>query len=82
MGHAVALMHEHQREDRDDFLIFHADRVTKDRDQYEKRDTIARTEKYDFKSLMHYPVGDSSNPYFESRTGTPIPKEIRFRTAR
>jgi hypothetical protein len=76
MGHSVALMHEHQREDRDDFLIFHADRVTEHADQYEKKDTIGRTAKYDFESLMHYNAGDASNPIFESLTGIPVPAQI------
>ena len=76
MCHSLALMHEHQREDRDDYLTFHADRVTVDADQYEKQDTIARTENYDFMSLMHYPVGDVGNPIFESLTGVPPPAQI------
>lgn len=76
MGHAVGLMHEHQRSDRDDFVIFHEDRVTAEAEQYEKEDTADRTAKYDFESLMHYHAGDPNNPLFESRTGVPAPAEI------
>jgi hypothetical protein len=76
IAHALGMMHEHQREDRDDFVIFHEDRVTEDLDQYTKRDTRTFTETYDFKSLMHYHAGDPGNPIFESRTGVPAPGEI------
>jgi hypothetical protein len=37
-------MHEHCRSDRDSYVIFHADRVTDDMDQYEKDDTSNKTE--------------------------------------
>ena len=74
--HALGMMHEHQRDDRDTFIVFHAERVTEDMDQYEKRDTRDRTEKYDFESLMHYNAGDASNPIFESVTGVPSPADI------
>jgi astacin (peptidase family M12A) len=76
IGHAVGMTHEHQREDRDDFVIFHEDRVTEEPEQYEKEELEARTEAYDFESLMHYPVGDPSNPVFESKTGIPVPAKI------
>lgn len=76
LGHAVGMTHEHQREDRDDFVIFHEDRVTEEPEQYEKEDLEARTEKYDFESLMHYHVGDPNNPIFESKTGIPAPADI------
>jgi hypothetical protein len=76
IGHAIGMMHEHQRDDRDDFVIFHPERVTENADQYELQDTESRTEKYDFQSLMHYNSGDPSNPVFESLTGTPPPAQI------
>jgi hypothetical protein len=76
MGHALGLMHEHQREDRDDFVTFHADRVTEEAEQYEEEDTESRTANYDFQSLMHYHAGNPANPVFESRTGIPVPAEI------
>lgn len=76
IGHALGLMHEHQRKDRDDFVIFHAERVTENGGQYKKRDTKSVTAKYDFQSLMHYNAGDPSNPVFESRTGLPVPADI------
>ena len=76
LAHAVGMTHEHQREDRDDFVIFHEDRVAEDPEQYEKAELEARTEKYDFESLMHYHVGDPSNPIFESKTGVPLPADI------
>ncbi len=76
LGHALGMTHEHQREDRDDFLVFHADRVTEEPEQYEKVDLEARTAEYDFQSIMHYHVGDPSNPILESRTGLPLPADI------
>jgi Astacin (Peptidase family M12A) len=76
LGHALGLMHEHQREDRDQFVIFHADRVTADADQYQKEDTQSATANYDFQSLMHYGAGEPGNPVFESRTGVPVPGQI------
>jgi len=79
VGHSVGLMHEHQREDRDDFVIFHADRVTEHADQYEREDTLSLTANYDFQSLMHYNAGDPANPVFESRTGLPVPADIGSR---
>jgi hypothetical protein len=75
IGHAVGLMHEHQRADRDDYVIFHEDRVTADADQYEKEEMEAHSD-YDFESLMHYAVGNPSLPIFESRTGIPSPAQI------
>jgi hypothetical protein len=74
--HAAGMMHEHQRDDRDAFVIFHADRVTEDMDQYTKRSTKNRTENYDYQSLMHYNAGDPNNPIFESVTGSPPPAQI------
>jgi len=74
--HTLGMLHEHQRDDRDASVIFHADRVTEDMDDYEKRDTGTKTEKYDFESLMHYNVGDVSNPIFESVAGIPSPANI------
>jgi Astacin (Peptidase family M12A) len=79
IGHAVGLMHEHQRSDRDQFVIFHADRVGSDIDQYERRAFRIATPTYDFQSLMHYNAGDPSNPAFESQTGTPSPSNIGSR---
>ena len=74
--HALGMMHEHQRDDRDDYVIFHPERVTDNADQYEIRDTESRTETYDFQSVMHYNAGDPSNPIFESLTGIPAPAAI------
>ena len=76
LGHAVGMMHEHQRDDRDDWVIFHEDRVTDEAEQYEVEDTGARTARYDFQSVMHYHAGDPANPIFESRSGTPSPADI------
>jgi hypothetical protein len=70
MGHAVGLMHEHQRSDRDDHLIYHPERVTENKDQYEKRSHISASV-YDIQSIMHYGV-DINNPIFESRAGLPL----------
>ena len=74
--HTLGVMHEHQREDRDDFVIFHADRVTEYLGEYETRDTALATQTYDFQSIMHYHAGDPGNPVFESRTGFPTPANI------
>jgi Astacin (Peptidase family M12A) len=70
------MMHEHQREDRDDYVIFHPRARELGPDQYEKRDTASQTPTYDFQSLMHYPVGDIGNPIIESRTGVPASADI------
>lgn len=77
IGHALGLMHEHQRDDRDDFVIFYPDHVPDDlASSFEKLDTQSRSENYDFQGVMHYQAGDPGNLYFESRTGVPVPAEI------
>jgi hypothetical protein len=75
MGHAVGLMHEHQRADRDDYVIFNSANATGDSVNYEKRDTHSRTAKYDFQSIMHY-QNDPAAPVYESVTGIPAAGDI------
>lgn len=78
LGHTVGLMHEHQRDDRDDFIIFHPERLNPGQDpgQFEKKATEQRTGSYDFRGIMHYNAGSADNPIFESKTGIPLPSGI------
>ena len=80
MGHKLGLQHEHQRPDRDDFLI-----CNKTGSQYDKIEekyakflwwtwktkSATYTTTYDFMSIMHYTNHSLSNT-FTDKNGTPI----------
>jgi len=55
IGHALGLMHEHQRSDRDDFINVLYDRLLYYKDTFVKLPYSADDFlPYDFNSLMHY----------------------------
>lgn len=59
MDHAAGCMHEHTRSDRDDYLEMLWDNIPKNwKAQYEKTNTkdYGLHDKYDYYSVMHYPV--------------------------
>lgn len=68
IGHAVGLLHEHTRSDRDDHVVYHKVDVDPDyADQYDKRaSSNGNIGPYDYRSVMHY-----ASSYF-SRNGKPV----------
>lgn len=65
MGHALGLIHEHQRPDRDTYVRIHWDRLPKSlHPQFEMRE-MDLSSPYDYYSIMHYNVGDLSNPHMD-----------------
>ncbi len=75
LGHAVGLMHEHQRTDRDDFLIVHPDYVNNS--QYTKSgETFGQ---FDINSIMLYGsqrLGNGEYTMVRKRTGKPFSSNI------
>jgi len=76
LGHTLGLKHEHQRPDRDDFVIVHEDRIQSGKDHdFEKLSgsTVLTTSQYDFQSIMHYAANafsiDPSLPTIEGIHG-------------
>jgi astacin (peptidase family M12A) len=74
LGHALGLLHEHQRPDRDLFVtIFFEKLLTQYIINYDKQDNpliIEENYSYDYNSIMHYPANsfsrDGSSPTMES----------------
>jgi len=60
-GHALGLMHEQSRHDRDDYVTVHLDRVDANMasnfDKYPAVDLLYFGEEYDYTSIMHYGEG-------------------------
>lgn len=60
MGHAIGLIHEHSRYDRDDYIVVHWDNIKDDKEYNFAKMTSANsgisnvTTDYDYQSLMHY----------------------------
>lgn len=71
-GHALGLMHEHQRTDRDSFIVINTSNLTsKGLDNMRpKIDHESRTT-YDYASIMHYPRTTSDSTFVKS-TAEPI----------
>ncbi|MBU3916432.1 hypothetical protein KKA14_12930 [bacterium] len=66
LGHAMGLLHEHQRPDRDTYVqIIWANILSAYLDNFETKDNpliVEQSYEYDFNSIMHYPeVSFSSN---------------------
>ena len=56
MGHSAGLFHEHQRPDRDDYVV-----VTDGDDNYDRKDPdeVILPTPYDYFSVMHYSRGEN-----------------------
>ncbi len=82
IGHAWGLAHEHQRPDRDNYIIVYNDRIKKGYEHsYVKLSNLNQTYgEYDFLSIMHYPdysYSVNNQPVMVSRKGYPaISKHI------
>lgn len=63
IGHALGLMHEHQRPDRDSYISINLNNMTQqNRYAFDRLTTMNESESYDFLSIMHYgPRAFSSN---------------------
>jgi len=78
IGHALGMIHEQQRSDRDDHIIIHFDKIPDDdEDQYVKRDSV-NSAVYDFSSIMHYPAISNDEVVMEAIDGVPPPQQIHF----
>lgn len=61
-GHALGLMHEHQRTDRDAFIVVNWSNLTsKGRGQFERKFEHESRTTYDYASVMHYRRNGSSD---------------------
>jgi hypothetical protein len=60
LGHALGLLHEHQRPDRDQFITIHWDKIISIYlHNFEIRDNpllVEESHDYDYQSIMHYPA--------------------------
>lgn len=66
IGHALGLLHEHTRSDRDQYVQIHWDRIQDDMDvNFEILEGNIQLGEYDYGSIMHY------GEYFFSRNGRP-----------
>lgn len=66
IGHALGLLHEHTRSDRDQYVKIHWDRINEDMQiNFEVMDGSILLGEYDFGSIMHY------GEYFFSNNGQP-----------
>jgi hypothetical protein len=62
IGHALGLIHEHQRPDRDDCVIIDLSNVDpKNRFAFDRCNRMNESEAYDFLSIMHYNARAFSN---------------------
>lgn len=72
IGHALGLLHEHTRSDRDQYVQIHWDRIMDDMDvNFEVMDGSILLGDYDYNSIMHY------GEYFFSRNGLPTIEPIQ-----
>lgn len=56
LGHALGLLHEQSREDRDDYIVIRWDHIFSQLNQYSRALTAAFDfGPYDYQSIMHYP---------------------------
>ena len=67
VGHAMGLVHEQQRSDRDQYVRVLWENIPDDdetEDQFEIRPTL-HSEQYDYYSMMHYHLGSAASPLME-----------------
>lgn len=63
IGHAIGLIHEQKRSDRDEFVRINFDNIKSDsnsRYQFEKMSDSLNSDVYDYRSIMHYSAFNSS----------------------
>ncbi|GFW83282.1 astacin-like metalloprotease toxin 1 [Trichonephila clavipes] len=80
LGHALGLYHEHNRSDRDNFLIIYDQNIKNDRkDQFNKTEASEelKTTAYNPNSIMHYgnyafSIDPKRLKTMEARDGTPL----------
>ncbi len=76
MGHALGLVHEQQRTDRDLHVRIHWENIDDGiQSQFEMRET-QNSPRYDYRSRMHYHVGDPSRPNMEILDPTVDPATV------
>ncbi len=65
IGHALGLIHEHQRPDRDQYIVIDWTNVSAsiDRSAFEIIPIQSELGPYDFESVMHYPSPTSGGPF-------------------
>lgn len=78
IGHALGLIHEQQRNDRDNFVTIHWSNIPEDRyHDFEAVEESANSAAYDFRSIMHYSAFDAQGRLqIEAVGGTPPPQMI------
>ncbi len=81
LGHALGLLHEHQRPDRDNFVtVFWENIIPSYKSNFEIKDNPLITEEnysYDYNSIMHYPPKSFSiNGVSDTMTSVDSTKEI------
>jgi hypothetical protein len=77
IGHALGLIHEQKRNDRDSFVTIHWSNIPEDdHDQSEMVEESANSADYDFRSIMHYPGIKDGVVQIEAVGGTPAPGMI------
>ena len=81
MGHAIGLIHEQSRHDRDNYIVVHWDNIKNDKRHNFDKMTSANsgvstvTTNYDYESLMHYPSIVTDNN-FAINTELPVMTKI------
>lgn len=60
LGHALGMIHEHQRPDRDQYVIVHSENVVPGSTNFTKFKVARNMGPYDFLSIMHYTRYNSS----------------------
>ena len=66
IGHTVGLWHEHQRMDRDRYLMVHSDNIAACTFAHNMSLAARHARPYDFASAMHYGRGLNDLPWFET----------------
>jgi Astacin (Peptidase family M12A) len=55
IGHAIGLIHEQKRSDRDEFVTIHTDNIADGQaSQFSKESDTLNSDQYDYRSIMHY----------------------------
>jgi hypothetical protein len=67
LGHAIGLRHEHQRMDRDNFIIVNYENILKFKNDFDKAPQFYNINNYDYdyESIMHYPSFAYTNNFIK-----------------